>query len=128
MNYTPNPQHRNSSFSAQKSQWTITVHEEIECFTMAADASWFAKDCYWGLCPGQSSLRPVGMAPPPHSCPVHFAKFVGDTLQNWHGYPIAHWVAPYDKPPEVVLKGWQTNGIISKPQFARILRGKKCAL
>lgn len=128
MNYTPNPQHRNSSFSAQKSQWTITIHEEIECFTMATGAPWFGKDCYWGLCPGQSSLRPVGMAPPPHSCPVHFAKFVGDTLHNWHGYPIAHWVAPYDKPPEVVLKGWQTNGIISKPQFSRILRGKKCAL
>lgn len=128
VNYTPNPQHRNSSFSAQKSQWTITVPEEIDCFRTAIGASWFGNDCYWGFCLDQSSLRPVGIAPPPYSCPVHFAKFVGDTLQNWHGYPVAHWVAPWDKPPQGILKGWASNGFITKPQFARILRGKKCAL
>lgn len=81
-----------------------------------------------GFCLGQSSLRPVGIAPPPHSCPVHFAKFVGDTMQNWHGYPVAHWVALFDKPPQVVLKVWADDGILTKPQFARIVRGKKCAL
>jgi len=128
VNYTPNPQHRNSSFSSQKSQWTIPLFEEIDCFTKAANAPWFGNDCYWGFCLGHSSLRPVGVAPPPHSCPVHFAKFVGDTMQNWHGYPVAHWVAPFDKPPQVVLKVWADDGILTKPQFARIVRGKKCAL
>ena len=128
MIYTPNPQHRSRAFAGIKSQWTISLPEEKGCFDLAASADWFGNDCYWGLNVGGGSVQPIGMAPPPIGCPLHVAKFVGDSHENWHGYPVAHWIAPWDRPTEVILISWKVYGFISKAQMAKIHRGKKCAL
>jgi hypothetical protein len=126
--YTPNPQHRSRAFAGIKSQWTVPVNDEITCFEDATSAHWFAKDCYWGLKVNEGSILPLGTAPPPDSCNAHFAKFVGDSHMNWHGYPVAHWISPWDRPAQSILSVWKDGGYISKVQMARIVRGKKCAL
>lgn len=58
---------------------------------------------------------------------VRTARFVED--QNvWHGYPVAHWLSPHDKPADPILKLWQVAGYISKATRRRIGKGTKCNL
>ena len=131
MNYMPNLQHRNQSYAMKKSQWSISIQEENECFNNANDQEWFFKNSLWGvqfIPDNNPPLKILGAAPPPVSCELKMAKFVCDSHDNWHGYPVAHWMSPYDRPGESVLKDWCEKGIISKANFARIRRGKKCAL
>lgn len=126
--YTPNPQHRNGGYAAVKSQWSISQPEEVACFDLAVQAEWAFRNSFWGLHIGAAGLGPLGVAPPPSSCQLHIAKFVGDAIGNWHGYPVAHWLSPYDKPSETILSSWFELGLISKPKMAKIHRGKQCAL
>lgn len=130
MTYTPNRQHRDRSFAAKKSQWSISLPEENTCYVNASGLNWSFKNCFWGLHFSPQTVQPLvlGVAPPPASCNLHMAKFVGDAHGNWHGYPVAHWMSPYDRPGENVLKDWCDKGFISKSGFSKIRRGKRCAL
>jgi hypothetical protein len=124
--YIPHPQHRNRGYAALKSQWSISQHDEIECFKLASNSKWTYKDSFWGLHIGEVGPGPLGLAP--SRCLLHIAKFVNDNIGNWHGYPVAHWLSPYDKPGESILSDWYVLGLISKPKMAKIHRGKQCAL
>jgi len=128
--YTPNPQHRNAGFAGRKSQWSISLLEENMCYSLALNENWLFNNSYWGLHipPAIQTPQILGVSPPPSSCNVHMAKFVGDLQGNWHGYPVAHWLSPYDRPGEDVLKNWCAKGFISKSGFSKIRRGKRCAL
>lgn len=128
MAYTPNPQHRNTAFASVKSQWLVPQAAEVGCFALAIRSNWTANDCYWGLHIVEEGPTPLGRAPAPASCELHMAKFVGDTLGNWHGYPVAHWLSPFDKPAADILISWMQLGFINKPTMSKIHRGKKCTL
>lgn len=131
MPYTPNPQHRNKAFSYQKSQWSISLPEEIQCYTTAQINSWLHKDAYWGLHLIKNNpplIAPLGAPPLPNNDRLHIAKFVCDAIGNWHGYPVAHWISPFDKPGEAVVTDWCNMGHISRQAKSKIIRGKKCAL
>ncbi|MBN3138130.1 hypothetical protein [Pectobacterium punjabense] len=130
MPYTPNPQHRNRNFANKKSQWSISIIDENNCYNAASDSHWEFNNCLWGLYLLPQSLAPqvLGLSPSPSLHSLQMAKFVGDELGNWHGYPVAHWMSPYDKPGENILKDWCDRGIIRKVIFSKIRRGKKCVL
>lgn len=130
MPYTPNPQHRQAGFAQRKSQWLITVAEEGACYSLACQQNWMFNNSYWGLHISNPIQNPqiLGVSPPPSSCNVQMAKFVGDHQGNWHGYPVAHWLSPFDKPGESVLRDWFNQGYISRSVFSKIHRGRKCAL
>ncbi|WP_196061561.1 MULTISPECIES: hypothetical protein [unclassified Serratia (in: enterobacteria)] len=130
MPYIPNPQHRNAAFAAQKTQWIVPLVIEEECYNKARQEEWAFKACYWAIYwdPVESKVTELGVAPPPISCNVHIAKFVSDSHDNWHGYPVAHWRAPFDRPDTTVLRKWLQDGLITTPKMSKIIRGKKCAL
>lgn len=128
MAYTPNSQHRNSAFAGQKSQWTINVPDEQNCYQASTSGNWSCGTYYWGLHVVGQALFGLGTSPQPVQETLHIAKFVGDAQGNWHGYPVAPWLSPFDKPGEAVLKIWLNGGLIKKPTFSKIHRGKKCAL
>ena len=128
MAYTPHPQHRSAAFANQKSQWVIAVGDEVQCYQMATVNNWAHAGVYWGLHLQAQSPAPLGHAPHPLASALHIAKFVGDTLGNWHGYPVAHWLSPFDKPQANVLTQWVQSGYISRPAMGKIHRGKRCAL
>jgi len=130
MPYTPNLQHRNNAFASQKSQWIVPIPIEIQCYNIATQNDWQHNNSFWGIYWDGQAQRAIeiGVAPPPISCNVHMAKFVCDNHDNWHGYPVAHWKAPFDRPDTNVLKKWLDNGYISTPKMSKIIRGKRCAL
>ena len=130
MPYSPNLQHRNTGYALQKTQWIVSIPIEVECYNTARQEDWLYNNCYWGIHwdPVEAKATELGVAPPPLSCNVHMAKFVCDSHDNWHGYPVAHWRAPFDRPDTAVLRKWFEHGYISSPKMSKIIRGKKCAL
>lgn len=128
MPYTPNPQHRSAAFAAVKSQWSIALAQEHVCYDIATRNGWTCGGCFWGLYLPLETPAQLGVSPSPDQHPLKIAKFVGDDVGNWHGYPVAHWLSPYDKPDAPVLKTWFDSGFISRPTMAKIHRGKKCIL
>lgn len=125
MSYQIHPHHRSAGHASTKSQWLISVADEQNCYTQAVANKWHANDSYWGL--HLVLLSPGVLGSAPSNDPLYIAKFVSDQ-GNWHGYPVAHWLSPYDKPQMLVLKKWEDVGYINRATKARIHRGKKCAL
>lgn len=128
MIYTPNPQHRNAAFANVKSQWSIPIVDETNSFNTAHKRSWVVGAAAWGLHLVQNLPTVLGTTPKPQQFPVQIAKFVGDSRGNWHGYPAAHWLSPYDRPALTVLERWQRSGLINKAKMAKIYRCKRCSL
>lgn len=125
MPYIHNPHHRSQGYAHLKSQWRISTQEESDCYENAVARNWIEADSYWGLHVRGVAPSILGVAPSNDS--LYIAKFVCDQ-DNWHGYPVAHWLSPYDKPQIGVLTSWEQSGLINRAKKARIHRGKKCAL
>jgi hypothetical protein len=128
MPYVNHPQHRSAAFAGQKSQWTIAIPDEQSCYQASVAKNWQYSNYFWGLHVNGTTPSVLGTSPQPNPDQLHIAKFVGDTQGNWHGYPVAPWLSPFDKPHESVLKLWLIGGLIKKQAFSKIHRGKKCAL
>ena len=128
MPYTPHGHHRNGSFASQKSQWVISLNEEIAAYNNAWTKRWGTHQCFWGLHFTAAGIDVLGVSPAPDAHRLKIAKFVGDDRDNWHGYPVAHWLSPWDKPQEEILKAWKDAGLINGPTFSKIHRGKRCNL
>ena len=125
MPYYPNPQHRNTQFSGTKSQWIILIPEEEASFNHSYYQNWATNAVYWGL--HLVNLKPENLGISPCNNLLFIAKFVSDQ-GNWHGYPVATWLSPFDKPDEQTLTVWQNLGLISAPKKSKIHRGKRCSL
>lgn len=127
MPYTPHPHHRDAIYAAQKSQWCISINEEHACYATATAETWTSGGYYWGLHVVGHAPAVLGTAPLPAQYPLKIAKFVGNQ-DEWHGYPVAHWLSPFDKPGAEVLRQWVISGLINRPAMAKVHRGKKCTL
>lgn len=126
MTYIPNPQHRNSQYAQTKSQWTITPVDELVCFNVANSNGWSNTAGCWGIFVLAGIPTQLGVSPRAEH-ELYLAKFVVDQ-GLWHGYPVAHWLSPFDKPPTDILKSWVDSGYINRAKFSKIHKGKKCSL
>ena len=128
MQYIIHPHHRSKGYEAQKSQWTIPPQDEEACFNISLKNNWLHNESCWGLHIVNNKADLIGYSPLPAKDPLKIAKFVVDQQNNWHGYPVAPWKNPYDKPDQTILMNWLDSGYISKSSMAKIHRGKKCDL
>lgn len=126
MTYVPNPQHRNTNYAQTKSQWTISQTDETHCFASASSNGWGTLAGCWGIFVPGGVPEQLGVSPR-SEFELFLAKFVVDQDQ-WHGYPVAHWLSPWDKPPPQVLRAWVEIGYINRAKFAKIHKGRKCSL
>jgi hypothetical protein len=127
MTYIPNQQHRDTSFSNQKSQWTINILEEKGAYSLSSQAGWITNSSYYGLHLIDNRPQKLGISPTPSTDDLYMCKFV-ENQSIWHGYPVAHWASPWDKPSPQVLNDWMNLGYINKAKLSKIHRGRKCAL
>ena len=124
MPYTHHPHHRQSTWAHLKSQWTISKAKELAIYTNSVSSGWIADRFYWGLHLQDDALHQLGVSQRPRCFTLKIAKFVGDCQDNWHGYPVAHWLSPWDKPADYVLRQWKDAGFINKAKMSRIHRGR----
>lgn len=123
MNYRPKDDHRKRT-AGKKSQWTINEEEERSCFDLAAAQSWTWRDSYWGVHVPDGVAQYLGISQAPERKPVFIARFLPG--KYWHGYPVAHWRSPFDKPSTDILEAWWEKGYIRKKTVKRVAGGKRC--
>src|SRR5688572_32569235 len=98
-----------------KSRWTISIDDEIECFILSQISNWVETAKAWGLRLNRNSLEQVGENPQREA--LKLAKFVDSSGNNvWHGYPADYVRNNQDRPGMVVLLAWRALGIIEKHQ------------
>ncbi|MDT0173640.1 hypothetical protein Q9R23_11715 [Exiguobacterium sp. BRG2] len=122
-------QHR-SLQNSDKSLWTISEVDELNCFQLMYDNNWIC-DTYsgWSLHKVRSSNEYLGKSQPPKSEQVKIAKFVDSSKNSkWHGFPVDYRNSLNDRPKASILTKWVENRDITKPQMSKILRGKICYL
>jgi hypothetical protein len=120
-------QHRNHA-NAEKSQWQISMPEEIECFIEAKSEGWAGNQCGWGLkLDADQNLEVLGTNT--HHEHLKIAKFIDSSKNSiWHGYPADYIRKSQDRPNVEVLRSWKDKGVISKYHMTRIRGGKACNL
>lgn len=128
--YIVNMQHRNAAMSSKKSQWLISTYQEGYIFSETFNKGWADKVALkgWGLHLVENVPSVLGKSHAPSFADVKIAKFVANSQGEWHGYPVAHWISPFDKPSEAIARVWLDLLYINKPTFAKLLRGKRCSL
>src|SRR5688572_27130432 len=102
MPYVVNQVHRNGA--RKKSQWRISIPDEVWCFEHSVSRSWVVGSEAWGLHNPEGHPRYLGVAQD-HMTEVFIAKFIGDN-DIWHGYPADHQRNPQDIPHPTVMASW----------------------
>ena len=119
--------HHRSRRRTHKSQWTITMPQELDCFTTALCNQWTNNDQGWGV--RIENMRMIELGRNAHGEPLSIAKFQDAASPGmWHGYPADYARNIQDRPNVGILISWREMGIIHKHQIAKVRAGKKCAL
>jgi hypothetical protein len=111
-----------------KSRWTVTTIEELECFKSSLSLKHVEGDeIAWGYIKVSINLNDLGINK--HKENLKIAKFVDkSSLKIWHGYPADFVRNAQDRPGIEILKSWRQNGIIEKHHIIKIRQGKVCNL
>jgi hypothetical protein len=124
--YEPYSAHRDGT--RRKSQWTITVRDEIRSFTAAEGDGWLDTTRGWGLHRPNRSPEYLGVAVD-RDRQLFIAKFVrGRAGEPWHGYPADPQLKPQDLPAERVRRAWLDQEILPAVLIRRLIKGQPCAL
>ncbi len=123
--YFISSQHRNGN--PNKSIWTISLEEEVNCFIQTISNNWKAGVEAWGIKLNGNTLQVVGISNNKYE--LKLAKFVdGTNTDVWHGYPADHMYKAQDRPTTEILKLWVTEGYLSKAKMNKIRQGQLCNL
>ena len=125
MPYCVNEQHRNGNRA--KSQWRISIPEEIASFEESERNGWLLTDNGWGLYMAGGCVSVLGVAQD-HITPVFIAKYVGSADGPWHGYPADYRNKAQDIPVPDVLCKWLSEGLMTPAKIRKISRGQPCSL
>lgn len=125
--YTTVSQHRVGG-NSNKSIWSISLQEEVNCFQYSLSNNWLENYIGWGLrLSNNNQMEVLGYNRLLNDLKI--AKFIdGCENDSWHGYPADYRNKIQDRPPFKVLKEWGNNGFIHKHQISKIRSGKQCAL
>lgn len=115
--------HRNGD--SEKSQWTINVEEEFDCFKNALVNNWHIEKRGWSLHPSNRLMEIGKLKSGKSSFIIRFQEMspIGQEVQNrWHGYPADIKAKNNDIPPDAVLRDWLDKKYIKNHQFSKIRR------
>lgn len=125
--YQPHLPHRNGA--PHKSQWKISVDDEIAAFELAVTEDWANEAHAWGLHlnrDGEADYLGVSPADHPPQRALFIALYELDAV--CHGYPVDHQRSNREKPPTSVLNSWLNKGAVPAPAVRKIARGQRCRL
>jgi len=124
--YIISSQHRKTG-NPNKSIWTISFEDEVNCFIQTINSKWKAGAEAWGLKVQGPNLEQVGLSNKNEELKI--AKFVDSSLMDvWHGYPANHLHKAQDRPTTEILKNWVLKGYITKAKMNKIRQGQLCTL
>lgn len=124
--YACKPDHRDNT--PVKSQWRISIDEELDCFRFARSSNWIDDDRGWGLhlVDGAAVYLGVGVD---RTHELFVARFEGDQNNTyWHGYPADHTRRIDDIPTEAIAFQWIAAKLLGKSKVRKLLKGQRCKL
>ncbi len=125
-NYIISSQHRRRG-NPNKSVWTISYDEEVDCFIETMTREWQIGTVAWGIKVVEDILQVVGVNNIRQE--LKLAKFVDGADTNvWHGYPADYMRKAQDRPATNILKLWVNDGFITKAKMSKIRLGQSCNL
>lgn len=126
-NYIISSQHRRTG-NENKSIWSLTYNDEVECFIQAMNGNWKEETEAWGIKVINNTLQVVGHTNN-YTHELKLAKFVdGSNTNVWHGYPADYLRKVHDIPKEKILKDWVEKGFLTKAKMCKIRLGQACNL
>lgn len=102
--------------------------EELRLFALASEMKWTAfgsakQRVLWAISSNGTTQTKLGEGDVcGKTIDLYIAKYVADSNDQWHGYPVAPRAA--DVPPASVVTAWKRAGLVSKVVENRILTGK----
>jgi hypothetical protein len=124
--YIISSQHRKTG-NMNKSTWTISHDEEVECFVLSKISNWTVDYIGWGVKLAGRVLQIVGRNDA--NSELKFAKFVDGSKKNiWHGWPADYKNRKQDIPATNVLLSWNNSKYISKSHVRKIKQQISCNL
>lgn len=119
--YKINRKHRNQAPKPDCTQWTISEWDEIRLFSIAKSKMWVCpKNCLWAIEKDGVNFIQLGTT---GADIAYMAKYVTNLNHEWHGYPVTP-SRNADRPPTMILDSWKKEGIITKSQQSKIVKGK----
>lgn len=110
-----------------KSHWTVTIDQEVDCFVLSQTSNWIENIVCWGLISNGNNLLVLGLNSQREELKI--AKFVAkNNYRVWHGYPADYCRNDQDRPGIRILQDWRTKRHIEKHHIIKIRRGKVCNL
>lgn len=120
------PHHRNGN--PNKSQWTVSMCDELWAFVVSRIQGWVGKGQAWALHVVRGNVSVVGVSSD-RARDLHLCRFVDPNSNNrWHGFPADYQVRQQDIPPVSVLRQWLGASLISKSAMRKIKQGQPCNL
>lgn len=126
LTYAIKPDHRDNT--ATKSQWTISIEQEVGCFGFSHSRRWLENDRGWGLHleDGSASYLGIGID---RSHRLFVARFEGDRSNTyWHGYPADHTRRIGDIPTERIALPWIAENYLATSKVRKLPKGQRCKL
>ena len=126
--YLISSQHRIKG-NPNKSIWTISHAEEVDCFIQAFNKNWKSEYEAWGIKLSNKNLEVVGENQ--REKKLKLAKFVNKNKTDanyWHGYPADYMNKAQDRPTTNILKEWVADGYLTKAKMRKIRNGQSCNL
>lgn len=118
--YTSLKYHRDKN--PKKSQWIVSVDQEVDCFAQTKSENWISKDRGWGIIIQNKRLGKIGISVLGEDLSI--ARFeCKNNNDEWHGYPADLKNKTDDIPIDDVLIVWRNSGYINKSEFIKIRRG-----
>jgi len=124
LTYLKVPYHRDGT--VEKSQWTISENEEVDCFIESIQKKWSNGETNFGLRRNENDDL-IYLGRNRFGEDLLIAKFVNNS-SNWHGYPSDYIRNTHDIPNYSTLIDWRDRNLIRKSQMLKIKQGKPCNL
>lgn len=125
--YLVSSHHRRARGNNNKSIWTITNDEEVQCFIFSKNSNWVEGSICWGLKLINNAIQVIGRNPAREDLKI--AKFVDSNNNNiWHGYPADCKNKKQDIPNTEVLTIWKNNNYLGKSDVRKLKQQIPCNL
>ena len=126
--YIISSHHRRIHGNRNKSRWTISHDEEVECFIFSKNSNWVQDiTICWGIKLLNKRLQVVGVNFANKDLKI--AKFIDGNGNNvWHGYPADFKNKIQDIPYIDILVIWKNYNYIGKSDVRKIKQQQSCNL
>ena len=126
--YIHKTDHRNAS--PAKSQWTISMEDELRCFMRSTQSDWRDERGQWSLHLPDGEPEVLGKTAKfsGRQICVKICRFVTDSSDRSHGFPADYRKHTHERPTFTTLVKWHDAGFIAKHEISKVLKAKPCSL